>query len=78
MIQIFTQNDIIRYIYKETSEEETHEIDNALLCDSNLLEMYLELNASKNKLDKILKSPSELVINSILNYSRSLDGAVAK
>ena len=36
MTQTFTQDDLIRYIYHETTEKETREIDRALICDSEL------------------------------------------
>ncbi len=36
MIKIFTQHDLMRRLYHETSVEETKEIDKALLCDSQL------------------------------------------
>lgn len=75
MTQTFTPNDIIRYIYRETSEEETLEIDNALLCDSALLDVFLELDAIKVQLNSAMKAPSDHVINNIFRYSRSLDVA---
>lgn len=76
MTQTFTQNDIIRYIYKETSEEESLEIDNALLCNPTLLEMFLELDAAKVQLDGLIMVPSDHIVDNIIHYSRSLDVAL--
>lgn len=73
MTKTFTQNDLIRYIYKETSEEENREIKNALLCDLELLDAYQELSATKYQLDRTFKTPSNSVINNILNYSKLLN-----
>ena len=73
MIKTFTQNDVIRYVYQETSELETKEIRKALLCDAKLEEMYKDILSMKADLDKAKKSPSDKVINSILNYSKSLN-----
>lgn len=73
MIKTFTQDDVIRYIYEETTPLENREIEQALICDAHLQEMYKELNAVKRQLDHSLKQPSDSVINNILNYSKSLN-----
>jgi hypothetical protein len=71
MIKTFTQNDLIRYLYHETTERETKEINKALICDAELQEQYNELTATKNRLDEARMVPSALVVNNILNYSQS-------
>jgi len=73
MTKTFTQDDVIRYIYDETSETEKAEIEQALICDAHLQEMYKELNAVKRQLDHSLKQPSDSIIQSIMNYSKSLN-----
>ncbi len=73
MTKTFTQNDVIRYVYEETSERETKEIEKALLCDAKLEEMYKEIVSMKADLNKATKSPSDRVISNILNYSKSLN-----
>lgn len=73
MIKTFTPNDVIRYLYNETSEEENKAIAQALIIDAELLEIYMQLKQSAEKLDEIEKDPSENVINNILNYSKSKD-----
>lgn len=73
MIKTFTQNDVIRYVYQETSERETREIRKALLCDARLEEIYKEILSVKAELNKAQKNPSDKVINNILNYSKSLN-----
>ncbi len=73
MTKTFTQNDVIRYVYEETSEQETKEIKKALLCDAKLEEMYKEIVSMKADLNKATKSPSDRVIGNILNYSKSLN-----
>ena len=70
MIKTFTQNDLIRFLYHETSEEETKEINKALLCDSLLQSQYKELNESKRALDASNLQPSSDVVLNILSYSR--------
>ncbi|MBX2895519.1 MAG: hypothetical protein KF763_08750 [Cyclobacteriaceae bacterium] len=72
MTKTFTQNDLIRFIYHETSEEETREINKALLCDSNLQAQYNELNATHQHLNQAKLEPSAASIQNILNYARGL------
>ena len=73
MIKTFTPNDVIRYFYNETSEEENEAIANALIINADLLEVYKQLKQSAEKLDEIQMEPSEYVIDNILNYSKSRD-----
>ena len=72
MIKTFTQNDLIRYIYHETSEEETKEIDKALICDSELQLQFKELMAVKRQMDDSTMQPSATVVANILNYARGM------
>ncbi len=73
MTKTFTQDDVIRYVYRETSEKENREIEKAMLCDARLQEMHREFMAIKSDLNKAVKTPSDTTINNILNYSKSLN-----
>jgi len=73
MTKTFTQDDLIRYIYRETSDQENNEIENALICDDVILEMYKKLKSTIQQLDKIEKSPSGQIIDKILDYSKSVN-----
>lgn len=73
MIKIFTQDDVIRYVYNETSELENIELEKAMLCDAELQEIYKELMVTKQQLDQSTKEPSDRVIQNILNYSKSVN-----
>ncbi|MDQ3395622.1 MAG: hypothetical protein M3512_16145 [Bacteroidota bacterium] len=68
----FTPDDLVRYLYKETSEKENKEISQALLFDAELLEMFKQLTSIKRELNYIVKTPSDRVVNNILQYSKSL------
>ncbi len=72
MIKTFTQNDLIRFLYQETSEEETKEISKALLCDSDLQNQYVELLAITKEVSRAEMQPSSSAILNILSYSRSM------
>ncbi len=73
MIKTFTQNDLIRYIYQETNEQENIEIEEALLFDNKLFDTYRRMMEVSEELNRFEKSPSEKVINKILNYSKSIN-----
>lgn len=72
MIETFTQNDLIRFIYHETTESEEKKINKALISDAELQQQYNELIAVKNLMDESQLDPSPSVINSILTYARGL------
>jgi len=73
MIKTFTQNDIVRYVYHETTEQENEEIAQALLCDDQLLETYHELSFVSSNLNDVTKEPSERAIENIMAYVRSYE-----
>jgi hypothetical protein len=63
MIKTFTQNDLIRYIYNETSPKEAVEIQEALLCDIALHEEHKSLCQMVSMLDELVEpgTPSSVV-----------------
>ena len=72
MTKTFTQNDLIRFIYHETSEAEEKELNKALICDSELQGQYKELVAVKSQLDKSQLEPSAIAVQNILSYAHGL------
>ena len=72
MIKTFTENDLIRYVYDETSEVEDLEIENVLLFDSTTQDDYSQLVELKNQLDYVEYAPSENVVKNILNKAKEL------
>lgn len=71
MIKTFTENDLIRYVYGETSENEKTEIENAAVCDPEMDEELRFLKSIYQDLNELVITPSERVISKILNYSIS-------
>ncbi len=71
MTQTFTENDLLRYAYGETSSTENVEIEKSLLCDDLLQETYNQLVATLAELDKCAIKPSDSVVQRILDYSKS-------
>ena len=70
MAQKFTQNDLIRFIYKETSVAETLAIQELLNSDFDLYIEYQKLYWSYQKLPKVTFSPSQKTVDNILSYSQ--------
>ena len=73
MTKTFTRNDLIRYIYQETTEREKKEIEQELLLDNKLFEVYKNLAEVSMELDRVELSPSEKTINKILNFSKTIN-----
>ena len=71
MIKTFTQADLIRYLYHETTEKEKQEINKTLLCDSELRGMYATMCATKKEMDSAQLEPSSQTVQNILDYSKS-------
>ncbi|MEZ4900407.1 MAG: hypothetical protein R2822_00835 [Spirosomataceae bacterium] len=71
MIQLFTPDDVIRYVYEETSEDESTLIEDALVSDQDLLEFYLDALEMKCLMNKIERTPSNRIVSNILAYSQN-------
>ena len=65
----FTSEDLLQYIYKETSIQKTIAIKTALETDWILKELYAELISAQLSLEKINLSPRKKVIDRILAYA---------
>lgn len=72
----FTPEDLLLYLYKETSTEKTEAISSALQKNWALREKMEVLNTSMQRLDKITQSPRTEVVLNILNYAREEATAV--
>jgi hypothetical protein len=73
MTKTFTQNDLIRFIYHETTEEEALEISRVLSFDRELQLHYRELLLAKDQIDKAQLEPSPAVVENILRYAHGLE-----
>ena len=66
----FTPEDLLLYLYKETSLKRTAAIEAALQKDWTLREKLAVLKASMQRLDKITESPRTEVVLNVLNHAR--------
>jgi hypothetical protein len=66
----FTPEDLLLYLYKETSAKQTAAIKAALKKDWTLREKLAVLKTSMQRLDKIVEAPRTEVVLKVLNYAR--------
>ncbi len=66
----FTPEDLLLYLYKETSETQTKAIEAALVKDWTLREKLAVLKDSMNRLDKLTLAPRTEVVLNLLNHAR--------
>lgn len=70
-MSLFTPEDLLLYLYKETTLEQTAAIDAALQQDWTLREKLAVLQASKTRLDTIVATPRTETVLNILKYATS-------
>ncbi|HEY4109728.1 hypothetical protein [Puia sp.] len=67
---LFTPEDLLRYLYKESSPELTVAIEAALKEDWMLRQKLEVLRTSSHELDAVVVSPRMEVIQRVMNYAR--------
>ena len=72
MEEIYTENALVRYLYKESDLFERLEIEDALENDHRLFQLFLRLKKTKNNLSPLALIPSVSSLQNILNYSAAL------
>lgn len=65
----FTPEDLICFLYKETSPELTSSIEEALATDWTLKEKLAVLKASHERLNTIVQSPRTEIILNVLKHA---------
>lgn len=73
-MQNFTPEDLVQYLYNETSVEKTLAIKAALEIDYSLREEFEALSSDKKRLEALRLSPRKESINKILNYAEKAIG----
>lgn len=71
MTKTITHDDVLRYIYKETSEEENLAIEKQLLVDASLMEYIKQIKSTISKINQLELEPSKKVVQDILSFSSS-------
>ena len=65
----YTTEDLILYLYQETSEEQTEAMKEALETDWDLKEEMDDLKHTVGALDEMVKSPRQQSVDAILKYA---------
>lgn len=68
----FTPEDLLLYLYKETTPEQTIAIEQELENDWTLREKLTVLKIAMERLDKIKQTPRTEVVLNVLNYAREV------
>jgi flagellin-specific chaperone FliS len=70
MTLLFTPEELIQYLYKETSPDRTAQIEEMLQSDWSLREKLEVLQKSIDVLNRPLESPRTEAVLNVLNYAR--------
>ncbi len=70
MTKVFSKNDLVRYIYQETSPAESKVIEVLIATDPKFNKQYKELKDAYQALTKNTSSPPDRIIGNIIQYSR--------
>ena len=70
MTLLFTPEELIQYLYKETSPARTAQIEEALQHDWTLREKLEVLKNTLQLIDRPLESPRTEAVMNVLNYAR--------
>ncbi len=68
-MQNFTPEDLLLYLYQETSPAQTAAIKAALENDWSLREKFEVIVAAQSNLNTLKMSPSQQTIDNIMNYA---------
>lgn len=71
MIKTITQDDLVKYIYGETSREENEQIEFSLNFDEELKNDLTDFTFIKNEIRKIDLSPSQRLVDNLIFFSRN-------
>ena len=70
MTLLFTPEELIQYLYKETSPARTAQIEEVLQHDWTLREKLEVLKNTLQLIDRPLESPRTEAVMNVLNYAR--------
>jgi hypothetical protein len=70
----FTQEDLVQYLYRETSEQKTAAINVALDNDWDLQDSFEQISSTLNNLEEVNLSPRDEAVNRILQHITKKQG----
>jgi hypothetical protein len=75
MNQIYTEETLLRFIYKETTSSENAHIESHLNSDVNFKKSYDEMLQSIDALKEAETAPTKHSVNAILDYAKQHSSA---
>jgi hypothetical protein len=72
MTKTVTQDDVLRYLFEETTEEENLIVETQMLMDARLMDFYNESKEMIKRIKKLNSEPSARCLKGILDYSQSM------
>ena len=72
----FTPEDLLQYLYNETSPTKTADIKVALETDWSLREKFEVISSAQQRLEPLKMSPSQQTIDNIVNYAEKAIGVL--
>lgn len=69
-MNLFTPEDLLLYLYKETDATQRVAIESALAQDWTLREKLAVLQAAQNRLNTLVEQPRTEIVLNILRYAR--------
>ena len=76
MTKTFTPDDLLRYLYQDTTAEESTEIEIALLTDERLQYEWQQLQNDMDMLDcELVLAPSQAVTDRIMHWAGAMNMA---
>ena len=72
----FTQEDLVQYLYRETSEQKTLAIRIALQTDWDLRDSFEQISSGQKHLEKVNLSPRDEAVNKILQHTAKKQGQI--
>ncbi len=73
MTKTFTKNDLVRFVYKELSEEAQEQVKYSAIQDPELEDSIKELEETRDRLNEVMVSPSKPSVDKILAFSRDYE-----
>lgn len=74
MTKSFTQNDLVRYLYQEMPPSESEEFTQALQICPSLMQEYMDMLESVDRLNQLFQEPSNRVTERIKGFAGSPRG----
>jgi hypothetical protein len=68
-MQSFTQEDLLQYLYQETSDEKTVAIRAAMETDWDLKEKFEVISSAQKRLEKLILQPRKKAVDFVLRYA---------